>query len=454
MLCIPIPGPNITAIKKQVAKAAAADLLELRVDLWDEPYEVVVDKPFIVTVRNKAHSGAFVDSEEERVALICQFLKFGAAFCDIEWDIDPKLLAKVEGALGEAKLIASHHGTGAVNADLLEVMRQACSNAALYKIVQGPVGTVASFNMLSLSHGNDDVIGITLGADGKPARLASAFLEAPISYASLEDSLATAAGQPRVDELFSRKGDKLFGLIGDPVDKSISDIFHNECFEDKGALYLKMRIEKSEAADFIQASRDLPFCGFSVTMPLKEAICGSLDEVVDTAAIVGAVNTVTVKDGRYIGSNTDGLGAVRAIESRYPISWGEAKVFVVGAGGTAKAIACEVRARGAKVTIFNRTLERGQAAAALVGCQALPLEELSLDYDVIINATSVGMKEDVSPVPQSCLKEGAIVLDVVNSSTTKLLREAKEAGCRIVSGRDMFVEQAKLQQEAWSEVAR
>jgi shikimate dehydrogenase len=170
---------------------------------------------------------------------------------------------------------------------------------------------------------------------------------------------------------------------------------------------------------------------------------GSVDA---TARAIGAVNTVVRRRGQLWGTNTDAPGALDAIE-QVALVRGK-RVLVLGAGGAARAIAFEARQRGAHVIVANRTASKAKRLAAEFGIGFVPFGEFAgTPFDVFVNATSVGMWPHVhrTPVPARALA-GKIVLDVVyHPPLTRLLRDAVEAGARIVPGTDMYVNQGARQ---------
>ncbi|MCK4374699.1 MAG: shikimate dehydrogenase, partial [Candidatus Brocadiae bacterium] len=192
----------------------------------------------------------------------------------------------------------------------------------------------------------------------------------------------------------------------------------------------------------------------------KEAMLALMDEVDELAARIGAVNTVAIKDGHRFGCNTDVAAAVGAIEkavSRAGLApLAGRSVLLVGAGGAARAIAYGLRDKVARLTIANRTVERGRKLAAELGAEACSLGEMEgLVPDILINGTSVGMWPQVeeSPVPAAMLREGMVVFDsVYNPIRTRLLGEAEAAGAVTASGLDWFVNQAAAQFELWTGV--
>jgi shikimate dehydrogenase len=209
---------------------------------------------------------------------------------------------------------------------------------------------------------------------------------------------------------------------------------------------------------FLEAFQPYDLEGLSVTIPHKEAMLRLVDEADEAAAGVGAVNTVRIRQGRRLGSNTDVGAAIISIENAVrraglgPLS--SRTVLLVGAGGAARAIAYGLRGRTARLTIANRTFERGRALAAEVGAEACRLDEIEgLRPDVLVNGTAVGMWPRVhdSPVPAALLRRGMVVFDsVYNPMRTRLLAEAEAAGAATASGVEWFVNQAAAQFELWT----
>jgi len=228
---------------------------------------------------------------------------------------------------------------------------------------------------------------------------------------------------------------------------------HEAAFREMGidARFLAFDVPPARLGDAIRGARALGIRQLAVSLPHKEAVIPLLDEVDETARRIGAVNTATLRDGRLEGANTDWLGAVRALERTGKLAG--CRAVVLGAGGTARAVVFGLRARGARVAVLNRTVERAAALARELGAeQAGPLEALGeLPFDVLVNTTSVGLRSDESPVPAEALRPGARVLDAVyDPPETGLLRAARRRGCETVGGKWMLVEQAAEQIRLWT----
>ena len=258
---------------------------------------------------------------------------------------------------------------------------------------------------------------------------------------------------------------KLFALIGDPVEQSLSPAMHNAAFRALGlnCAYIALRVPKPMLTDAIAGVRALGIAGLNVTIPHKIGIVGLLDELDESAALVGAVNTVKNDRGKLIGFNTDGEGALRALEGKIGYVKGK-KVVLLGAGGAACAIAFSLARAGARLTIANRTVPRARALASTieqklrvnVEVASLGRAELTKalkNADVLINATSVGMhpKTNKTLVSASMMHRRLVVYDIVYEPLrTKLLREARRAGGEIIDGLGMLVHQGALAFEIWT----
>ena len=247
---------------------------------------------------------------------------------------------------------------------------------------------------------------------------------------------------------------ELCGIVLHPAGHTRSPAMHNAAFSALGidAVYAAFDVVPGRLAAAIEAARTLGVRQLAVSLPHKRAVMAHLDAVDDTARRIGAVNTVTLRDGALVGSNTDWLGAVRALEREIVLSGRRA--VVLGAGGTARAVVYGLRQRGARVTVLNRSEDRAHALAGELDAEAGgPLAALAdTPCDVLVNTTSVGLREDASPVDAGAIPPDAVVMDAVyDPERTRLLADAAARGARPVSGKWMLVYQAAAQLEAWTE---
>jgi shikimate dehydrogenase len=250
---------------------------------------------------------------------------------------------------------------------------------------------------------------------------------------------------------------KLYGIIGNPVQHSLSPILHNGAFKRLGwnAVYLVFEVKNLEEA--LRGIRGLGVRGVSVTIPFKTEVIPFLDKVKGLAKKIGAVNTIVNRGGKLIGYNTDCDGALEALEEKMNLRG--KRVVLLGAGGAARAIGFGLKGRDCQLIIANRSKKKGEGLSKELGCDYLPISSLvrmkagELEADVIINATSLGMvpRDGETPIPKKLLEKGMMVMDIVYQPLqTKLLREAKEKGCLTINGLEMLIRQGVAQFLIWT----
>jgi len=266
---------------------------------------------------------------------------------------------------------------------------------------------------------------------------------------------------------FISGGTKLCGVIGNPIEHTMSPAIHNAAFEKMGIdyLYVPFRVRGEELGKAIEGMRALNMRGLNVTIPHKVNVIPFLDELDTLAEQIGAVNTIVNDDGLLTGYNTDATGFLQALLERGIEPKGK-NVVILGAGGASRAISFILADRGAHLVILNRLLELDWAEELArriwqvfkKEVKALELGEENLatvleKAELLINATSVGMNPNINetPVPAGLLKHGLIVFDIVyNPIKTKLSREAEAAGAKTINGVDMLVWQGALAFEKWT----
>lgn len=241
-------------------------------------------------------------------------------------------------------------------------------------------------------------------------------------------------------------------IFGNPIEHSLSPQMHNAAFNHLGLNLAFLAFKANKAAEAAVAIRTLGFRGASITIPHKEAIMEHLDKVDDVGRAIGAVNTVVAREGKLLGSNTDWLGVVRALEQVTDL--GGKRCLVLGAGGAARAAIFGLQQRGAKVCLMNRNQERGRGLAAEMKCSFVEWQSWDgLEIELLINATPVGMTatQDQSLISTRQLQENMVVLDMVyRPLETRLLKDAAEAGSICVSGLEMLLHQGVAQFEIWT----
>ena len=260
------------------------------------------------------------------------------------------------------------------------------------------------------------------------------------------------------------------GIIGFPIGHSISPIFQQAALDHHGmdATYQAWEVAPEDLPTFLEGLRSPEFLGINVTVPHKESVMGHLDSVDEWAKLVGAVNTIKNSSGRLVGYNTDGLGFLRALRESGGFDPRGSRVLLLGAGGSARAVACALAETGASyLTIANRTPARAEHLTDLVRGHGLECKAISADpendalggacrdADLIVNCTTLGMfhgsGEGSSPLPRDLIPVRAFVYDLVyNPPETPLLREAAAAGASRLGGLHMLVYQGAASFEIWT----
>lgn len=248
----------------------------------------------------------------------------------------------------------------------------------------------------------------------------------------------------------------LCGIIGNPVEHSMSPAMHNAAFEKLGLNYAYLAFCVSDVQGALQGVRALDIRGLSVTVPHKVDVMPYLDEVDPVAQQIGAVNTVVNNSGHLKGYNTDWTGFVRSLEVHTAIKGKQC--VLLGAGGAARAIAFGLKERGGAMTILNRTeeIDMARRLAGEIGCPWGDLSQVNAveKADIVINTTPVGMHpklEHLTVIDTQYLHAGQVVFDAVyNPLETKFLKEAKTRDCQTVPGSEMLLLQAVAQFEYWT----
>ncbi len=261
--------------------------------------------------------------------------------------------------------------------------------------------------------------------------------------------------------------EELVGVFGCPVDENPTVVIQQAAFQALGLpyRYLTIKVKPEDLHDAIKGLKAMNFKGINLTIPHKVAVLQYLDVVAQDAALMGAVNTVYVKDGLLYGENTDGKGFMKALKDGGVKTQGENAVLL-GAGGAARAIAVELAMAGIKhITIVNRSKERGDALAALINEKTQARADMILwdhayavpqDTAILVNCTSIGLYPDTDQKPDidySTLHKGMTVCDVIpNHPNTLFLQEAKKIGARTFDGLTMLVNQGTLGFAMWTGV--
>jgi 3-dehydroquinate dehydratase/shikimate dehydrogenase len=446
------------------ARRAGADLCELRADYLKEPDlpKILGAKPLpvLVTVRPTWEGGQYAGDEALRLGMLEDACLHGADYVDVEFR------AYKDFNRRGAKLVLSYHDFERTPEELESTARKmAALDPFLVKVAVSPRGTADLIRLVKLQKSFPSPIAvIAMGEFGEPLRVLYHRYGGWLTFASLKSGLESAPGQLTVEELvrlYQAKtiddATEIYGLIGNPVAHSKSPVVFNDVFKHLGmnARYVKIKVDDPSSLRELVGAMELR--GLSVTIPHKQAVLASADEADEIAAGVGAANTVTVREGRLLGANTDLPAAMEAIRDAAVKTWAHGiygmRALVLGAGGVSRAIAWGLKREAARVVIANRTFDRGKALAEELGVDYVRWESLiDARAQLVVNATSVGMtpKTQESPVAPSFFRKDMVVLDTVYTPrNTQFLRDARAAGATTIDGVEMFLRQANGQFKLW-----
>jgi 3-dehydroquinate dehydratase/shikimate dehydrogenase len=447
---------------------AAATWLEARADLAPDidPGELrrrLPGKPILYTLRSRAEGGACDSSAERRRR---RLLEAAPAFDLVDLEAERDLVPEVLAAVPPERRVVSWHGPATDAAGLAaRFARMAAVPARLYKLVPAAAQPGEELAPLLFLHAlqRGDVAAFAAGPAGAWTRLVAPRLGAPVVYGAMSSAgRAGAPGQIPLARLVEDYGlpelppvAVLFGIVGDPVAHSLSPRLHNGAYRALGLPALYLPFHAASFGDFwlevvesgALETLGLPLRGLSVTAPHKAAALAVAGAESPRAGRIGAANTLVWRDGVWEAESTDPEGVVLPLRERGVDPAGR-RAAVVGAGGAGRSAALGLAQAGAAVTLFNRTPRRGAQAAADLHLPFLPLAELTpADFDVLVNATSLGRApDDPLPFPVDGLRPEVVVIDLVydadGSEPTPLLAAAAARGCAVVGGREVLLSQA------------
>ncbi|VAX28270.1 Shikimate 5-dehydrogenase I alpha [hydrothermal vent metagenome] len=312
MICIPIVGPTMDKALLDISSAEKfADIIELRLDLIAR-FELPVllkatSLPLIVTNRTKTEGGQWKGSEQERVQVLHQAIEAGADYVDIETSTPKELLKPILDHKSQTKIILSYHNFSNTMEDLNPLYEIMCELPGdILKIVtyaQDISDNLKIFNLLKRAQkDNRKLIGLCMGENGELSRVLSPLFGGFLTFGALDTGKESAPGQILASTLKNiyrvdrpRENFKIYGVIGNPVSKSMGYLIHNRAFQEIGSPDIYVSFLVNNVEKFFNEFKDF-FQGLSVTMPCKESIIPLMDTVDPTAKQIGAVNTVVKKE--------------------------------------------------------------------------------------------------------------------------------------------------------------
>jgi 3-dehydroquinate dehydratase/shikimate dehydrogenase len=464
-LCVTVTGRTMAELRRGRDAAAGADLVELRLDTVDRPDAAAALegrlRPVIVTCRPRWEGGFFDGSEQERRRILLDAIAGGAEFVDLELRAEfTSELVRLRRGRG---VIVSSHVYGPAPGDLAERVR--CLRSTGAEVIKYayeaqslsdtlPLFELAAGSGLATNDAQDHVL-LAMGPSGTPSRILAARLRNRWTYAG--DGVAPgqiAGAQMLRDYRFRRirPDADLYGVVGNPIAHSLSPAMHNAGFAERGLNAAYLSLHAVDADDFVRFARGMKLRGASITAPFKVPMMERVDECDALAREVGAINTIQVVGDRWLGSNTDVAGFVTPLKGRMALK--RTRAAILGAGGAARAVAVALKREGAEVRVCARRADEAREVAALVGVNAGPFPPPPGTWDVLVNATSSGGRGgDPSPM-EGVRLDGEIVFDLVYSpAETRLVQQAREAGCWTIGGIEMLIVQAERQFALWTGAA-
>ena len=472
-VCIAMGFPEAQRLLESARREtnAGESFFEFRLDYLPVPEQgIPVIRKFLsahpdccilATCRRHQNLGKFNGSVEDQIRILNAALDAGARAIDIEIESAENVAARLETFRGKGSLILSYHnydGTPSPETVLRRMMRIPADG---YKIVTTARKPSDNYRILSLTktHPRTPVVVLAMGEIGFPTRVLSTAWGGLFTYAAPNASEGTASGQVSARllrhlyrvEKFSRAA-KIYGVIADPVRHSISPAVHNRAFQSHrmDAVYLPFLVQPAQLKDFFILADKLPVAGFSVTIPHKQKVMRYLDIIDPLARRIGAVNTVWKKAGKWRGANTDAEAVTVPLSRKLRLA--KSSILLVGNGGAARSAAYGLLESGAKVSIVGRNPDRVRSLAKACGAEPLLREQAEArKFDAVVHATPLGMY----PHTEGCFFQNSIPADLVfdmvyNPIETTLTRHAQQQGLTVVSGLQMFVEQAVRQFEIWT----
>jgi 3-dehydroquinate dehydratase/shikimate dehydrogenase len=473
-VCVAIASGNpVEMVQKADQVVRENPFVEFRLDYLSKPalglqrlktfIEYHPEALIVATCRRAANGGKFRGTIASQVDILAKAAQMGCHLVDIEVETAARLKpADFARLRRSANLILSFHDFRATRKleDTFAKMRQ--HPADFFKIVTTANSLYDNVVMMKFiekfSH-EYSMIGLCMGEQGVISRLLSLRAGSQFTFASVTPGEETGPGQLaaralretfRIDQLDAAT--KVYGVVGDPVAHSLSPVMLNTAFrrENVNGVYLALHAKSID--DLLACVGDIPINGLSVTMPYKEEILKHLDKTDPMTTKIGACNTVVrAQDGKLYGFNTDVYGVVRPLETRLRLPG--TKILVLGAGGAARAAVFGLKDRGAEVFILNRTPGPAQTLAKQAKARAVNRTMLKkMEFDVIINATPVGMEGNRDPLPiaEDEFKARYFFEMVYSPAETKMVKIARARGMQVILGVEMFVQQGAQQFEIWS----
>jgi 3-dehydroquinate dehydratase/shikimate dehydrogenase len=469
-LCGVVATSDARAMRRQLGLALAqTSTVELRLDWLANDLERTKflgwlgrqkfkGATFIATCRRVEGGGRLAGDIPQELFWLIAARAAGCAWCDVEIETVRELPDQsVREYAVPRRVLLSVHDFARTPALPKSLNARVHGEADAVKIAAQAQRLTDGLRLLKLARRSRNFVAVPMGEVGLPLRILALREGSALAYAPVGE--ATAPGQVSLramKELYRahelNRATKVYGVIGEPIGHSLSPLLHNTGFAATraNAVYLPFLVHK--LSEFLAAVPEIGVLGFSVTLPHKQTILKYLKTCDELAALIGAVNTVTVaRNGSLHGSNTDYIGVLRALETRIKLAG--SRVLIFGAGGSARAAAFALAQAGAQVVICARREAAARELARACGGDTLPRRALLTEkFDAVLNATPVGMhpRAAISPLAAHEL-HCRVVMDLIyRPRRTELLQIAARKSIAGISGVEMFVAQGVAQWELWT----
>ncbi|MDR3304014.1 MAG: type I 3-dehydroquinate dehydratase [Treponema sp.] len=480
-ICLCLTGKTLSRDVELLDKYRKyVDLAELRVDCLDSDERLHIRRfpemaglPVILTIRREVDGGYFAGGEGSRIGLLSRGLAFAEpdrrynfAFVDLEDYLDAPNLEEAARSFG-TRVIRSRHNINGIEADMAGILRRLRRvGDELVKLAVMPHSSedlLAVFRAAQETPDIDKTL-ICMGPFGAPSRILTEHFGSQISYTSASgerDLPIAASGQLDPKELaelyhfrsISRQT-KVFGITGFPLKTTLSPAFFNTAFglENIDAVYVPFSTDS--VGPFLELAAEIGVAGVSVTIPHKESVLPFLTSASEAVQGIAACNTLVYTPQGWAGFNVDAAGFSTALlDFINKKNFKGQRVTIVGAGGASRAVAAEVFRLGGKALVLNRSEVKARDLAEQYHFAWAALDSKGIDTmkkyaDIIIQTTSVGMEgyEQSDPIAMYKFSGFEVVMDLIyKPERTMLLRRATAAGCRVLNGYDMLIQQAQLQ---------
>jgi 3-dehydroquinate dehydratase/shikimate dehydrogenase len=457
LLCVTVTAATTAELRQQRDAVPDADLIELRLDTVRDPSVAGAlagrTRPAIITCRPVWEGGEFRGSEEERKRILAEGLSQGAEYVDIEWRAHfDDLIAQSAGR----RIVLSAHDFHGVPIDLnarVHAMRSTGAEVVKMAATLTSLSDCVPLQRLGADGGRQGgLVLIGMGPYGLSTRVLAGRFGSIWTYAGALKDIGQVSAQSLLKDYHFRSiqdTTDIYGVAGGSVQHSVSPAMHNAAFRAARIDAVYLPLPAVSAADFAKFGRALGISGASVTIPLKVSLFDQVDEVYSVARRIGAINTIRVEKGRWIGGNTDASGFLEPLQERVTLTG--LRASVLGAGGAARAVTVALASSGCSVRVHARNRQQAEETAMLTSVEVGPWPPTPDSWDLLINCTPVGMypRVDETPIPADQLT-GQYVYDLVyNPSITRLLRDAAAHGCQTIGGLEMLVAQAREQFQWW-----